>query len=438
MRHAWFIARRVIAELLRDKRTLALMFVAPVLIMFLMKLVFTANSTTGVTVATVGLPTNVRTALNDVKHVTVVKRGTEQAAKRALADQKVDAYIEKTAANRYRVTYANTDATKTALVKAGFGAALTAAGVKTLQQTVTKMGKTITVMSATIKKLSAAQAVAAAKAAGAAGGSAAAGTGATSGAAGTAGSSATTEAASDSTAAGDSAGAATSDTTATTKASTGKAAKVKVTNRYRYGNKDTGFFDKIVPILMGFFVFFFVFLISGMALLKERTTGTLDRLLATPVRRGEIVAGYMLSYGVLAIIQTVIIVLTTVGFMNVEITGSLFAVMVINFLLALVALAFGILMSTFAQSEFQMMQFIPIIVIPQVFFSGIVPLDSLADWVKNISYVLPLTYAGNAMTQVIMHGKGLLSLGLDIAVLLLFLAVLSALNVRGMRRYRKV
>ncbi len=189
---------------------------------------------------------------------------------------------------------------------------------------------------------------------------------------------------------------------------------------------------------MGFFVFFFVFLISGMALLKERTTGTLDRLLATPVRRGEIVLGYMISYGILAMIQTVIIVLTTVGFMGVEITGTLGAVMVINFLLALVALAFGILMSTLAESEFQMMQFIPIIVIPQVFFSGIVPLDSLASWVKDISYVLPLTYAGHAMTQIIMYGTKLTSLGLDIGVLLLFLLVLTGLNVRGMRRYRKV
>ncbi|WP_461225995.1 ABC transporter permease [Lacticaseibacillus suihuaensis] len=419
MIHAWFIARRVIAELLRDKRTLALMFVAPVLIMFLMKLIFAANSTTSVTVATVGVPSNIRTALNDVKHVAVVKKGSEQAAKTALKAQKVDAYIEKTGSDRYRVTYANTDATKTALVKQGFGAAMTAAGVKTLRQTVTKMGKTITVMSATIKKLTAAQA-AAAKAAAQASGSATAGD-TTSGSATTGvGSTAAT------------------GSVAAKAAAAGKTAAVKVTNRYRYGNKDTGFFDKIVPILMGFFVFFFVFLISGMALLKERTTGTLDRLLATPVRRGEIVAGYMLSYGALAIIQTVIIVLTTVGFMNVEITGSLFAVMVINFLLALVALAFGILMSTFAQSEFQMMQFIPIIVIPQVFFSGIVPLDSLATWVKDISYVLPLTYAGHAMTQIIMYGKGLDGLGLDIAVLLLFLVVLSALNVRGMRRYRKV
>lgn len=379
-----YIARRVISELIRDKRTLAMMFVAPVLIMFLMKLIFTQSATTSVTVATVDVDGNIRTALNDVKHVSVEKKASNASAKQALKDQKVDAIVHQTSDNHYTVTYANTDATKTSLVKAGFKAALAQVGVKQLKQTTVKLGQTVTQMATTIQKVAPQ--------------------------------------------------AASNLTLPTAK----KQATTKITNKYNYGDKDTGFFNKIVPILMGFFVFFFVFLISGMALLKERTTGTLDRLLATPVRRGEIVFGYMMSYGILALIQTVIIVLCTVGFMGVEITGTLGAVMVINFLLALVALAFGILMSTLAQSEFQMMQFIPIIVIPQVFFSGIVPLDSLASWVKDISYVLPLTYAGNAMTQIIMYGTKLSRLGLDIGVLLLFLAILTALNVRGMRRYRKV
>ncbi|WP_390407357.1 ABC transporter permease [Lacticaseibacillus jixiensis] len=381
---AIYIARRVVSELIRDKRTLAMMFVAPVLIMFLMKLIFAQSATTSVDVATVGVDGNVRTALNDVKHVAVTRKSSNASAQKALKARHVDAVIHQTSTGHYTITYANTDATKTALVKQGFNAALTANGMKTLKATTVKLSKTVTQLAATLAKV-------APQAAG------------------------------------------------SLKLQQAKApGATKITNHYNYGDKNTGFFDKIVPILMGFFVFFFVFLISGMALLKERTTGTLDRLLATPVRRGEIVLGYMISYGILALIQTVIIVSCTVGFMGVEITGTLAAVMVISFLLALVALAFGILMSTLAQSEFQMMQFIPIIVIPQVFFSGIVPLDSLAAWVKDISYILPLTYAGDAMTQIIMYGTKLTSLGLDIGVLLLFLLVLTALNVRGMRRYRKV
>lgn len=381
---AWTISKRVIKELFRDKRTLALMFLAPVLIMFLMKLIFAASTTTEVKVATVDLDGGIRTELNAVKHVSVVKKASVHAAKTALKHQKVDAVIQQTKAQHYRVTYANTDASKTALTKQAFKGALAANGTKQLKATTTKLQQTLVGL----------QQQMAAKTGG--------------------------------------------QVTATTTPKKASTSNVTITNHYAYGDKDTGFFDKILPILMGFFVFFFVFLISGMALLKERTSGTLERLLATPVRRSEIVVGYMLSYGILAVIQTIIIVLTTVYLMNVQITGSLLALMVVNFLLALVALAFGILMSTFARSEFQMMQFIPIVVIPQVFFSGIVPLDSLAHWVQNIAYILPLTYAGDAMTQIMMYGTKLSGLGLDIGILLVFLLGLTSLNILGLRRYRKV
>jgi ABC-2 type transport system permease protein len=394
---AFAICKRVLQELLRDKRTLALMFVAPVLILFLMKLIFAANSTTNVDIATVGVPANVRTELNDIKHVAVHKKTTNKSAQKMLTDQKADAVVREISTNHYTITYANTDASKTAVVKQAFKAALAANGVKELKQTVKTLSGTVKKQAVVIAKMQAATAKAAGQTA---------------------------------------APAAPSSTSKQTPSK--KTATVKIKNHYHYGDKDTSFFDKIVPILMGFFVFFFVFLISGMALLKERTTGTLSRLLATPVRRGEIVAGYMLSYGILAMVQTAIIVLATVYMMGVEIVGSLLAIMVINFLLALVALAFGILMSTFASSEFQMMQFIPIVVIPQIFFSGIIPLDSLAGWVQNIAYILPLKYAGDAMNQIIMYGTSLTQLEAQIGALLLFLLVLTLLNVRGLRRYRKV
>ena len=394
---AFAICKRVLQELLRDKRTLALMFVAPVLILFLMKLIFAANSTTNVDIATVGVPSSVRTELNDIKHVAVHKKATNKSAQKMLTDQKADAVVRAISTNHYTITYANTDASKTAVVKQAFKAALAANGVKELKQTVKTLSGTVQKQAVVIAKMRAATAKASGQTATAA-----------------------------------------APSSTSKQAPSKKSATVKIKNHYHYGDKDTSFFDKIVPILMGFFVFFFVFLISGMALLKERTTGTLSRLLATPVRRGEIVAGYMLSYGILALAQTAIIVLATVYMMGVEIVGSLLAIMVINFLLALVALAFGILMSTFASSEFQMMQFIPIVVIPQVFFSGIIPLDSLASWVQNIAYILPLKYAGDAMNQIIMYGTSLTHLGPQIGMLLVFLVVLTLLNVRGLRRYRKV
>ena len=215
-------------------------------------------------------------------------------------------------------------------------------------------------------------------------------------------------------------------------------ATTHIKSTYRYGDSSTGYFTKILPIFMGFFVFFFVFLISGIGLLRERSSGTLDRLLATPVRRGEIVTGYMVSYGVVAIVQTLLIVITTVWLLKVQIVGDLALVFLINILLALAALAMGIFISTFASSEFQMMQFVPIVVMPQVFFSGIVPLDALPNWIQVISNILPLTYAGNAMNDVIMKGQGVETIAGDLGVLILFIVFFVVLNVMGLKRYRKV
>ena len=175
-----------------------------------------------------------------------------------------------------------------------------------------------------------------------------------------------------------------------------------------------------------------------MALLKERTSGTLDRLLATPVKRSEIVYGYMLSYGLIAILQTGVVVLAAIWLLNIEVVGSLLNVIIVNVVLALVALAFGILLSTLAKSEFQMMQFIPLVIMPQLFFSGIIPLDSMGDWAKTLGKFLPLTYSGDAMSQIILYGRGIGDVVPNIGVLLIFLIVLTILNIVGLRRYRKV
>lgn len=98
----------------------------------------------------------------------------------------------------------------------------------------------------------------------------------------------------------------------------------------------------------------------------------------------------------------------------------------------------GIFVSTFASSEFQMVQFIPLIVIPQVFFSGLIPLDTMADWVRDLAYIFPLSYAGNALTNIMIKGQGWENIWLDLAVLVLFIAVFTILNIIGLKRYRKV
>lgn len=368
------ITNRVLKELFRDKRTLALMFLAPILVMWLMNIMFSANSTTDVNISTVNVSQSIERNLKKVDGVSVSPT-TNERAKYRLKDNTTDAIIEydKTD-NQYNVTYANTDSSKTALTKQALNAAITRTTISSLANGVQKLQ---TVIKTTNPNLAAT-------------------------------------------------------------ITTNTASSPTISNHYQYGDADTGFFAKIVPILMGFFVFLFVFLISGMALLKERTSGTLDRLLATPVKRSEIVFGYMLSYGIISILQSTVIVLATIWLLKIEVVGSIINIVIISVLLALVALAFGLLMSTLANSEFQMMQFIPLIIVPQVFFSGIIPLDSMASWVQYIGKILPLTYTGDALTQIVMYGKGLASLRDDILALLIFLVVLLWLNIIGLKRYRKV
>lgn len=398
------IMNRVLKELFRDKRTLALMFLAPVLVMLLMSVIFNTNSSTAVNVGTVTVTQKLNRELGSIKHVDVKSYDSKAAADKALKAEEIDAIIKKNGKN-FSLTYANTDSSKTAAVKLAFKNALTATSIEQLKSALKKSTQTTVKLQAQLIAMQKQQA-------------------ATSQTVGTA--------------------TAAQKATATKAPATNHATKnasqatPKITNHYVYGDKNTGFFAKMVPILMGFFVFFFVFLISGMALLKERTTGTLDRLLATPVKRSSIVYGYMLSYGFLAVLQTIVIVVVTVWLLGVEVVGNLVSVIVINLLLALVALAFGILLSTFANSEFQMMQFIPLVVIPQIFFSGLIPLDSMASWVSEIATIIPLKYSGDAVNAIIMRGTSIFDLGGDILVLLGFLVVLTVLNIVGLRRYRKV
>ncbi|MFC5405984.1 ABC transporter permease [Cohnella soli] len=206
---------------------------------------------------------------------------------------------------------------------------------------------------------------------------------------------------------------------------------------YVYGNADSTFFDVLSPILVGFFVFFFVFLIAGIGLLRERTTGTLERLMSTPIRRGEVIGGYLAGYGIFAVAQTVIVVLFAVNVLDISLVGSIWNVLLINLLLALVALSLGILLSTFASSEFQMVQFIPIVVVPQIFFSGIFPLDTMAAWLQVIAHAMPLYYAAHALKGVMYKGFGFGDIAFDAAVLALFAIVFIALNAIALRKYRK-
>jgi ABC-2 type transport system permease protein len=209
-----------------------------------------------------------------------------------------------------------------------------------------------------------------------------------------------------------------------------------VDTHYVYGNSKTEYFDVLSPILVGFFVFFFVFLISGIGLLKERTTGTLERLMATPIRRGEIVTAYLIGFGIFAVIQTVIVVLYSITVLDMVMVGSVWNVILINLLLALVALSLGTLLSTFAASEFQMVQFIPIAVVPQIFFTGIFPLEGMAHWLQGIGKVMPMYYAADALKGVMYKGQSIGEISSDLLALVIFAIIFIILNLFALKKYR--
>lgn len=211
----------------------------------------------------------------------------------------------------------------------------------------------------------------------------------------------------------------------------------EIETKYVYGSENTSFFDVLSPILVGFFVFFFVFLISGIGLLRERMTGTLERLLSTPIQRWEIVFGYLIGYGLFAIIQTIIVVTYAVNVLDMVLVGSIWHVLVINGLIALVALSLGILLSSFASSEFQMIQFIPLVIVPQVFFTGIIPVDGMPEWLQGLSKVMPISYGADALKSIMYKGYGLSDVKLDVLVLLGFAIVFILLNIVALKKYRK-
>lgn len=213
---------------------------------------------------------------------------------------------------------------------------------------------------------------------------------------------------------------------------------MKYSTTYVYGNEDTVIFDIFSPMFIGFFVFFFVFLITGIALLKERTSGTLERLLATPIKRSEIVAGYMIGYGIFALIQTIIIVLFGIYVLDIVHVGSIWLVLLTNILLALVSLSLGALLSSFAASEFQMLQFIPLVIVPQIFFSGIFPLDNMVEWLQNIGRIMPIYYAADALNGVMYKGYTFSDISTDLAILAFFAVVFITLNIISLKKHRSL
>jgi ABC-2 type transport system permease protein len=336
------LANRIIRQFFRDKRSLAMMFVAPMLILLLMSLVFNGDAYKP-EVALVNSPEIIRSAL--LSQGGTIHEYSMQEAEAALVNGDIDAIISSTGGELTIKLEGSNPATNKALIMM-------------LQKIVENMNP--------------------------------------------------------------------------------NADKVKLSITYLHGSADMTAFDNFGPVLVGFFSFFFVFLLSGVAFLRERTSGTLERLLATPIRRWEIVVGYLIGFGIFAMIQSALIAWFSIYILGILMEGAFWLVLICTLSLAMTALTLGTFISAFANNEFQMVQFIPLVVVPQVFFSGLFNMDTMADWLRGLSYIMPLSYGADALRGVMIRGEGWSDIAMNIYILLGLSLLFILANIYALRKHRKI
>ncbi|QJC53968.1 ABC transporter permease [Paenibacillus albicereus] len=372
------LAWRIIRQFLRDKRTLALLFLAPLLVLSLLYLVFGGDaSAPKIGVAGSGPVAEAAAQRLELAGAAVTAYADPDEALDALGKQELDAVLDAASAPP-QATLEGSDPTRSR------------AALALLRQAAA--GST------------------------ASGADAAAPTG---GAADGAGADPTQAAAPGEDAAGPAIGAA-----------------GMLEPAYLHGSAELTAFDSLGPALIGLFGFFFVFLLAGVSFLRERTTGTLERLLATPIRRHEVVAGYLGGFGLFTLAQAALIAWYSVSVLGLHREGPFWLVLLACLLLALTALTLGTLLSTFASSEFQIIQFIPLVIVPQVFFSGLFQLDSMNEAVRQIRWAMPLYYGADALKGVMLRGEGLAEVWPPLAALLGFALLFALLNVLALKKQR--
>ncbi|MEW2018475.1 ABC transporter permease [Rhodococcus sp. NPDC076796] len=180
-------------------------------------------------------------------------------------------------------------------------------------------------------------------------------------------------------------------------------------------------FDRIAITMLGILPFVVMFLITSISMQRERTSGTLERLLTTPMSKLDLLASYGSAFSLAAIAQALLACTVAFGFLGLDIEGSVGWVLVIAVLGAMLGVAIGLLCSAFARTEFQAVQFMPVVVIPQLFLCGLlVPRDQMPSWLSTISNVLPLSYLVDALQEISQYAGVTGRMWTDIAVVTAF------------------
>ena len=197
-------------------------------------------------------------------------------------------------------------------------------------------------------------------------------------------------------------------------------------------------FNVIAPALLGIFPFVIMFIITSITTLRERTGGTMERLMALPIGKLDLVLGYMLAFGLLAVVQATLASLVLLYWLGLDVAGPHWFLVVMALADALLGTALGIFVSAFARTEFQAVQFMPALIIPQILIGGLLmPLSQMPDVLETIAYCLPLTYAIDALNEVVHHSDVTGDAWRDLWVVLAFVAGALLLGALTLRRRTK-
>jgi ABC-2 type transport system permease protein len=196
-----------------------------------------------------------------------------------------------------------------------------------------------------------------------------------------------------------------------------------------------GVFDHVGLIMLGIFPFVIMFLVTSIAMLRERTTGTLERLLTTPMGKLDLLFAYGIAFGIAAAIQASVASAVAYWLFNLDTLGPKGLVILIAIANAVLGVALGLLCSAFARTEFQAVQFMPVVVVPQILLCGLfVARDQMIGWLQAISNVMPMTYAVEGLQQVGAHADPTQTLWRDLLIVAGCIVVALTLAAATLRR----
>jgi ABC-2 type transport system permease protein len=217
--------------------------------------------------------------------------------------------------------------------------------------------------------------------------------------------------------------------------SLGRQAPVSVDSSNAIYGANAQFIDFFAPGIIAIAVWQLTTLLTLISFVGERTSGTLYRLLASPLKESELVAGYAVAFGVIGTTQSAVLLAAAVILFNVTIVGDVLLAFGVIALLAIVSEGLGILLSSLARREAQAIQFLPVVVLPAFLLSGVFwPIQAIPTWLRPVSYLLPTTYAVEAVRSVILRGWGIDKIYPDIVALLIFASVFLTLATLLLRR----